>query len=446
MSLGFSALLIIFYTSAMASMDIETDDQSKEVLLRTSYDNSTKCKNPKFYWIIFFIIGVCLGGLITNIDRLIDVTSTNNNSNDDDLIKSLNTEIDNLCIFRGVGGCGVSAYFKSQLVYNYGSGYIDIDNKTSSIMRIASITKPITSTAIAILIENNDKDITFDSTIFDVIQHNETILTAFQTFDTLNEYMHNITIAQLLSHKSGFRHYETLYEYTWNFNHTSGSTVLLSYLSLFGNDPLEFEPGTGYKYSSFGYYILSIIIEVLSEMSYYDYLKQNVFDKLEMTDSGNMKSITSPYKLQYIRECENINRTYKTTVVCSLNDEYSTSYYDEAVYFKKSAGGVLSTSYDIAKFGLNVIWNKKDFLRQEIYDKIFYGYSEVNDNDYYGFGWHFDKETDPEIIWHTGGAIGGISYLKINKSAQFVVAVICDTQYQGAIIYEIADAVQDYFV
>ena len=40
----------------------------------------------------------------------------------------------------------------------------------------------------------------------------------------------------------------------------------------------------------------------------------------------------------------------------------------------------------------------------------------------------------------------GISYLKIVKNLNFVVAVICDTQYQGTIIYEIADVVQNHFV
>ena len=71
------------------------------------------------------------------IDRLIDATTNNENNNQqtNKSIEKLNLKIDDLCIFRGVGGCTVSVHLNSELVYNYGSGYNrDINNKTLSIM------------------------------------------------------------------------------------------------------------------------------------------------------------------------------------------------------------------------------------------------------------------------------------------------------------------------
>merc|ERR1712151_671224 len=125
-----------------------------------------------------------------------------------------------------------------------------------------------------------------------------------------------------------------------------------------GNDSLLFEPGTGYHYSSFGYYILGILIEAMSNQTYYDYVQEHIFDALQMTNTGNMKTIAGPYKAQYVRECQVIDRGYKETVICNLNDSYSSSYFDEVVYYKQSAGGLLSTSVDIAKFGISAVLNR----------------------------------------------------------------------------------------
>jgi CubicO group peptidase (beta-lactamase class C family) len=58
------------------------------------------------------------------------------------------------------------------------------------------------------------------------------------------------------------------------------------YLPLFGSDPLEFEPGTKNRYSNGGYIVLGLVIEKLSGMSYYDYIRENIFKPAGMTNSA----------------------------------------------------------------------------------------------------------------------------------------------------------------
>jgi D-alanyl-D-alanine carboxypeptidase len=57
------------------------------------------------------------------------------------------------------------------------------------------------------------------------------------------------------------------------------------FLSLFANDPLRFEPGTGMFYSNGGYVILGKLIETLSGKSYYDYIVDNIAGPLGMTST-----------------------------------------------------------------------------------------------------------------------------------------------------------------
>ena len=58
------------------------------------------------------------------------------------------------------------------------------------------------------------------------------------------------------------------------------------YRPLFGSDQLEFEPGTKNRYSNGGYVVLGLVIEKLSGMSYYDYVRENIFKPAGMTNSA----------------------------------------------------------------------------------------------------------------------------------------------------------------
>lgn len=60
------------------------------------------------------------------------------------------------------------------------------------------------------------------------------------------------------------------------------------YLKLFGNRAPMFEPGTEYRYSNYGMLLLGAIIERVSDMSYYDYVRTRVFEPAGMTSTGSL--------------------------------------------------------------------------------------------------------------------------------------------------------------
>ena len=93
----------------------------------------------------------------------------------------------------------------------------------------------------------------------------------------------DITIRHVLSHTSGipsFTGFPNYREIEKN-DYTAEKIV-----ALFRDKPLDFQPGEKWNYSNSGYLLLGYLIEKISGQSYADFVKQNIFDKLGMKDSG----------------------------------------------------------------------------------------------------------------------------------------------------------------
>ncbi|MGH7675353.1 MAG: serine hydrolase domain-containing protein, partial [Gemmatimonadales bacterium] len=89
-----------------------------------------------------------------------------------------------------------------------------------------------------------------------------------------------VTIRQLLEHRSGIGGNI--------FEAPSGKTRAdlrrnQDFLELFATAPLQFEPGSKQRYSNAGYVVLGAVIERVSGMSYYDYVREHIFRPAGMT-------------------------------------------------------------------------------------------------------------------------------------------------------------------
>ncbi len=99
-----------------------------------------------------------------------------------------------------------------------------------------------------------------------------------------HEVARRVTIRQLLQHRSGVGGNI--------FAAPPGKTrgdirQLTDYLSLFVNEPLQFEPGTNQRYSNAGYIVLGLLIERLSGENYYDYVRRHIFEPAGMTRTAS---------------------------------------------------------------------------------------------------------------------------------------------------------------
>ena len=95
-------------------------------------------------------------------------------------------------------------------------------------------------------------------------------------FVTPEGHEHDITVRQLLSHTSG---------YPWGllFSGHDYPRELEDYVRWLGRVRLATEPGARFGYSNDTFVVLGLIVERVSEMSYQDYMHQNLFEPLAMT-------------------------------------------------------------------------------------------------------------------------------------------------------------------
>lgn len=314
-----------------------------------------------------------------------------------------------------IPGMAISVSRHGKLIWSKGFGYANLKPKkrvkpNKTIFRIASISKSITAVALVKLAD--DKVIDLDTSIYKYLQDYPK-----KTYD--------FTVRQLGGNIAGIRHYKNDSEYALNkkMSITDG-------LSLFKDDPLLFEPGTQFNYSSPGYVLLSEIIQKTSNIPYTTLVTDSIFRPLRMTHSMVDDSENKiPNKSQF----------YSSSV---MNGPVVAK--PVANIYKAASGGFLSTSEDIIKFG-NEIINPKIVSQQAVSDIVT---SQKLNNGYktgYGIGFSVEKSKNgTPKYYHTGGGIGASSILLIYPEEELVITVL--TNLTGINMKEFGNQLEAYFM
>ena len=255
----------------------------------------------------------------------------------------------------------------NELIYTRSIGFLDFENNilldSNSKFRIGSISKTFTS--VLVLKSEEDGKLNLDDTIekfFPDLPNSE-----------------NITIENLLSHRSGVFNFTDSPEYIKYSIHPKSREELIKIISNF--DPV-FKPGRRSEYSNSNYILLTIILEKLYSKNYSDILSEK---------------ITKPYEL---------NNTYYGDKVDIKNNEAKSYMYagkwipqdetDPSVPL--GAGGIVSNPSDLAKFSY-LLFSGKILMNQSL-EKM----KKINGQ--YGLGIFtipFYKRT---AFGHTGGIDG----------------------------------------
>jgi methyl acetate hydrolase len=186
------------------------------------------------------------------------------------------------------GVIGIAAT-PDEIIYQGAAGVLDVSNgepmKVDTIVRIASMTKAITSVAIMQLLEQ--EKLQLDDSVGQYLPRfaDAQVLEGFDADDKpiLRPATSPVTVRHLLTHTSGY-----VYE-IWNAD--AGRNVALGNVAsisaggdAFVDAPLSFDPGTQWEYG-IGTDILGILIEVISGQSLDVYFQQQIFTPLKMQDT-----------------------------------------------------------------------------------------------------------------------------------------------------------------
>ncbi len=169
---------------------------------------------------------------------------------------------------RQISGAVTLVARRGRVIHLEAVGYADLEGqkpmKTDSIFAIASMTKPITATALTIL--RDEGKLSIDDAASKYIPQLKDV-----TLDG-SPPKREITIRDLLTHTSGIG----------GSQRNQGS--LKQTVELLAQEPLRFEPGSRWQYSP-GLTVCGWIIEVASGQPYDEFLHKRIFQPLDMVDT-----------------------------------------------------------------------------------------------------------------------------------------------------------------
>ncbi len=260
-----------------------------------------------------------------------------------------------------------------------------IDNSLDTRFNMGSITKMMTAVAIGQLVDAGR--VSFDATV-------GTYLPDYPD-PTIRDHA---TVAQLLNHTSG------LGAYPFTHGHTTVSDIV----SEFSATAPAFEPGTSSTYSNAAFVLVGRIIEVVSGMDYYDYMRRNVFARagMETADflpsTGDVDGRAVPYML---RE----------------RDGVRVSAGEMLEPIGSPAGGAYATVGDMLAFGAALLDGR--LISEATRQQLFMPRRSMGPGVSYGFGVGVHETNGHTSYGHNGGGPGISADLRIYPDSGMTTVV-----------------------
>jgi CubicO group peptidase (beta-lactamase class C family) len=262
---------------------------------------------------------------------------------------------------------------KGKIIYRNSFGWADYLHRDSleidSQFELASVSKPLTATAVLMLVEQGK--ITLDQTVNDF----------FPDFP-----YENVTIKQLLSHRSGLPNYVYFVDGIWKEKRKGVSNKEVMEL-LAKHKPNRYNvPDARFLYNNSNYMVLAAIIEVVSGQSFTVFMQENLFRPL------GMKNTAVYSKVDYEKIPTGVighDKIWRRSVV--------QNFLDGPVGDK----GIYSTVNDMFLFDRAMTEGR--VLKTELLDSAYSALSNpVRGVFNYGYGWRLYEKDGHTIAYHTG--------------------------------------------
>jgi serine beta-lactamase-like protein LACTB len=327
----------------------------------------------------------------------------------------------------GFPSASIAVASNGQIVWSETFGYADLASArpatSDTQYAVGSVSKTLTAAVVMRLVDRGLIDLDADI---------RTYVPAFP------QKPYRITTRQLLSHQAGIRHYQFSLTTPPVFSDTGSRDQYNSVtdsLRMFAVDPLLFEPDTAFNYSTYGYTLLSAVVEGATRRPFLEVMQNELFVPLGMTSSGaDDKLHPTP---QHASDYQNFALDGHVIPAPFVN-----------VSNKWAGGGFRSTPADLARFGIALLDDK--IIRPETRTLMFTPRTlkngKVNDQNY-GLGIRIDEITEPSrpgakwlAVHHGGVAIGSQAFLLLLPKERIVVAFTGNATVNGTGMF---DAITD---
>jgi CubicO group peptidase (beta-lactamase class C family) len=284
---------------------------------------------------------------------------------------------------------------------------LEVPNTPQTKFRLASVTKQFTAMAILQLQQQGKLNV----------------------HDPICKYIRDcpkawqpITIHHLLTHTSGIHDYWGTLDIE-DFEKKSVSPIQI--IDRFRDLPLDFVPGESYYYSNSGYALLGYIIEKVSGQPYAIFLENNIFEPLQMMDTGY----------------DNNRMVIKNRAAGYSSTAANVAYIDMSVCY--AAGGLYSTVEDLFRWDQALYTDK--LISKPLRDVMFTPFASISGADpgtefSYGYGWFVGEHLNHLGVAHWGSMEGFRTAIERYPDDQVTIIVLSNLESTsiGDITTEIA--------
>jgi len=319
-----------------------------------------------------------------------------------DQIKDVEAFIKNQMEVEKIPGIALGI-MKGEFIWAKGFGFSDLENKIpmkeNSSFRLASVTKPMTATAILQLAEKGK------------INLNDEVQKYVPYFPRKN---YPVIIRYLLGHLGGITHYKSYDEL-----HIKLPKDTREAIEIFANYDLVAEPGTVYHYSSYGYNLLGAVIEGASKTSYGKYMEENIWKPLGMTNTCmDSQEEIIPNRVKGYRIVE--------------GEIKNSEFVDMSSRF--AGGGTRSTVVDLLKFVKGLKDGK--IISKGALEKMFTSMTtKEGEITNYGYGWFVRPLNGHFFVYHTGSQQETRTFLGYLPEKDIVVSFACNLEGVNPSLY-----------
>lgn len=342
-------------------------------------------------------------------------------------LANFDVAMQNLLSTYNVPGGQLAITYHGRLVYNRGFGLANTSTQDSvypsSVFRVASVSKTFTGVACLQLFENGLLNL--DAKAFGP----NGILNDAMYSNILDPRYTDITVRMLLQHSGGWDRAisgDPMFD-AYNIATVMGVAsppspqVVIQYM--LSHKMLDFDPGTQYQYSNFGFCVLGRIIEKITGQTYDDYVTTNILTPLGISDMHlgyNMLANQLPNEVNY----------YDYPGAPYANSIYNNStlvpwpYGGFNLEFMDSHGGWVANCEDLLRFvcGFDRFNTRPDILTTATIDTL--TKPSVNDPNY-ACGIAVNTYNN---WWHNGSLPGTTSEYVRNGNAQINWAILLNTR------------------
>lgn len=182
-------------------------------------------------------------------------------------------------------GCAVAVSISGQPVFCYASGYADLENRREltgeELFNIYSCSKIATVTAGMQLLERGE--FWLNDPLYDYLPEFKEMMVK-RPDGGLEKAKNPITIGDLFAMTAGFTYDLESPGFRRARELTGGKMDTVQAIRCVADDPLSFEPGAHWQYS-ICHDVLAAVVSVISGKKFREYVKENIFDPLGMTES-----------------------------------------------------------------------------------------------------------------------------------------------------------------